>query len=1172
MQLDKKIIFDKPSLSKGNRAFRDNNFKSAMALYLEAQKESPSLMPFIRDNIQRTRNKHLEDRLSSKKLNIAVCGWELSHNAAGRAYTLAKLYKNFANVDIIGTHFPHWGRKIWEPIRKSSIPIHSFVVDNEAQFIEHTIDFIAEHPYDIVHLSKPRISNILFGVLYNLIWGARILIDIDDEELAFVGEKNSINIDEYIDQYGKLPDLKDLPGKDWTRIAVGLAKSFEYITVSNPVLKKCYGGEIIRHARNEELFLITSELKIKSREEFNIPQGKKVLLFFGTPVEHKGLIETAKAISELKRKDILFLIVGDFKKFQKNLQNKLNQIPGVEIRFIGNQPINRLPEIIALGDFTVLLQDEKSSASKYQIPAKLSDAMAGGLVVLTNRTPPLLDVIENGGAIPVNKENLSHRIEDIINGKIDVESALGVSHQLFIDEFSFSANIPRLKTVIQKINSDSTCQLLFQKLRPLLSEYLVHLPGPPTNFYSSFENKINMKKYSSSKIAILVHIFYLDLWDIIAGFLKKITHPFDLFITTTTEISDSVITEVKRNFPSANIIISENIGMDIIPFLKHIPFFEKEGYLAVCKLHTKKGAGNLGVYWQQLMLECLVGNDQTVSTIVHAFNCESNLSLVGPSCFFQSAKRLMYDNGKEVEHLKIKLDNQAKKIDDWGFFAGTSFWVKPSSLLHLSEIVDSLNIKADDDYKKDGNLVHAIERIFGLVPLLNNEKIGLIHYAVNEELENRLLTHWDTSHHIAKSHVGQVLKQAQRLQNDSLLIKNSKLFNIPYYLSQQPEIAGHNIDLIAHYLLIGRFKSLSPHPDFDPTFYSKKYSNIIYDDKDPFVHYLCEGALTDLPLRKKIETQKIKISNFRYQVLNSTIIDWNTIANKYRKKDTVSIIILVYNQLELTRQCIESLYINIPIHSFELIIVDNGSEKEVYSSLLSYKLKHKNIQLIRNNENLNFAMGNNLGFSISNGSKIIFLNNDTIVTKNWLNPLLKNLDRSEISAVQPCLLFPNGYIQCIGVVFSDKSPLGYPIYAGMRPAENWRGRSRFFQAVTGACMALRAEDFISVRGFDPVYINGQEDVDLCLRINTASGRKCWYEANSIVYHKQSQSKGRFAFILNNRKNFIKRWKNRVVADDFEHYTKDNFFIDDYKADTYQNNNSFFDLSVYTPVLKPKVNG
>jgi len=112
---------------------------------------------------------------------VAVCSWELAHNSVGRAYTLAQLYQAIADVEIIGSIFPKYGRELWEPIRKISIPCHSFTVEDEGLFLEQAMNLVLTHPYDIVHLSKPRMPNILFGLLYKMVWDARVIVDIDDQ-------------------------------------------------------------------------------------------------------------------------------------------------------------------------------------------------------------------------------------------------------------------------------------------------------------------------------------------------------------------------------------------------------------------------------------------------------------------------------------------------------------------------------------------------------------------------------------------------------------------------------------------------------------------------------------------------------------------------------------------------------------------------------------------------------------------------------------------------------------------------------------------------------------------------------------------------------------------------------------------------------------------------------
>ena len=398
---------------QGNTAMRQGDSVNAVRHYLKALQVAPGLAITIAANLATAKQKYRADRNTADKPRVAVCGWDLSHNAAGRVYTLAMLYETFAEVEIIGSHFPGLGRDIWEPIRETAITKHSFVVEDETKFIEQAIQLVAAHPYDIVHLSKPRAPNIFFGILYKLIWDAKVLMDIDDEELAFVGAETPISVEDYLKEHSKLPDLKDLTGKDWTRLAVGLVKQFDGITVCNTPLQQRYGGEIIRHARDEKLFKPSPELKRKNREKYGIPLDKKVVIFFGTPREHKGLIETAQTLADLNRKDTLYVIAGNF--LDKKIKNKLIQIIGCEFKFIDNQPFDTIPEIIAIADICILQQDENSVVTKFQTPAKLTEALGMGLTVIASQKNIFHDLFQSGAIIDANgnlKEALKVVLED----------------------------------------------------------------------------------------------------------------------------------------------------------------------------------------------------------------------------------------------------------------------------------------------------------------------------------------------------------------------------------------------------------------------------------------------------------------------------------------------------------------------------------------------------------------------------------------------------------------------------------------------------------------------------------------------------------------------------------------------------------------------------------------
>lgn len=318
----------------------------------------------------------------------------------------------------------------------------------------------------------------------------------------------------------------------------------------------------------------------------------------------------------------------------------------------------------------------------------------------------------------------------------------------------------------------------------------------------------------------------------------------------------------------------------------------------------------------------------------------------------------------------------------------------------------------------------------------------------------------------------------------------------------------------------------------------------------------------------KFEDSKY-LDDYQYYKLltfNKLLVNWKSCKVR---SDIISIIIPMYNQLELTKKCISSIYATKNNNNFEVVLVDNGSEFAIREAINEYIMKLPNIKLITNLENYNFALGCNIGFSHCSGEIVVFLNNDTVVTDGWMDNLIRPLQNPEIRVVQPLLIYPDNTIQCAGIVFSKYSYLGYSIYQGINRQDANFYTSRKIQAVTGACLAIRAYDFAALHGFDPVFINGQEDIDLCLRLTTMFGGCCFITVDSIVYHYEGKSSGRNKNITENRRTFIQRWKNKIVSDDLEHYKRDKFKVESWIVDSEIHRLS--GTEVYKPILS-KIKG
>lgn len=421
-----------------------------------------------------------------KALKVAVSGWDLSHNAAGRVLTLAEPYKRLGHeVDVIGCIVGSHDKHLWLPMQNLCIPAHYFYSTTTENIVQNAITFVKQHHYDVVHLSKPRIPNIVIGYLYKIIWGSKIIMDIDDEELAFhqldfVNKQQLLNLSNLIkEKINCLPH--SLKNPFWTQVGVSLYDTFDSITVSNEVLQKKYGGIIIPHVRDENVFTPSTSLTKNMRQVFGIPNNRPIILFFGTPKRHKGLVETAKALQKIHNQKPLYVIVGDFT--DHSLKKELLAISNVDYVFISDQSYEISHKIVAIGDICILMQDVSSPIAQYQLPAKLVDALAMGLKVFATGTPVLSSFILQGMVEEVTEKNLAQKLNKFI-----IENRFPVSIQQQREFFLENLSVDSALSTINKLTDEvSSVRYLNQEVllskwahRGLLSflanynKYLVH--------------------------------------------------------------------------------------------------------------------------------------------------------------------------------------------------------------------------------------------------------------------------------------------------------------------------------------------------------------------------------------------------------------------------------------------------------------------------------------------------------------------------------------------------------------------------------------------------------------------------------------------------------------------------------------------------------------------------
>lgn len=215
------------------------------------------------------------------------------------------------------------------------------------------------------------------------------------------------------------------------------------------------------------------------------------------------------------------------------------------------------------------------------------------------------------------------------------------------------------------------------------------------------------------------------------------------------------------------------------------------------------------------------------------------------------------------------------------------------------------------------------------------------------------------------------------------------------------------------------------------------------------------------------------------------------------KKPLVSFIILNWNGKKRLEKCLKSIE-KIKYPAVEIVVVNNGSTDDSEEFV---KRKYPKIKLINLKKNIGYAGGKNLGVSKASGKYILGLDNDTVVTPDFLDPLVEDLENdSTLGIVQPqirSLIYPN----LLDSVASFMTFSGFLYHYGyMKPVKSKKYKnSMYAYTIKGACFIISKKDYIKLGGLDVSFLSYIEETDLCHRM-WLYGKKVIYEPRGVIYH------------------------------------------------------------------------
>ena len=417
------------SMFKKNFTMVTDHMEKQFQLFEQIDLSGNSLLP---DKVVTNTNGYPIRRYN---LTVAVIAWDVGHNPLGRAYLLAEALSRYFHVLLIGPSFPRYNNQVWEPLVNSHIEVLPLPGKDFPEFLTILEKVSSRIPADIIIACKSRLPSVQLGLMMKVFKNRPFFIDVDDYELSFFNHKTPLTLEDI--ENNKYKDL-DVPFEEtWTRFSENLLKYADGIFVSNHALEKKFGGMIVPHARDEFRFDPSLYDKTMRRNELGIDDNDKVVLFLGTPREHKGVVEVLNAIIACDNPNYKLCVIGS--PPDKPYEKKLNRIGGESLILLPDQPFDKLPENLVIADLVCLIQNIESDISKYQLPAKAVDALAMGIPVLATRTEPLEPLIQAGAIEPVKMDELSGKIDQILSNSDSYRLKQLKNRDLFLKQYSYKA-------------------------------------------------------------------------------------------------------------------------------------------------------------------------------------------------------------------------------------------------------------------------------------------------------------------------------------------------------------------------------------------------------------------------------------------------------------------------------------------------------------------------------------------------------------------------------------------------------------------------------------------------------------------------------------------------------------------------------------------------------------
>jgi hypothetical protein len=375
---------------------------------------------------------------------ISIVSMNLSTNCTARCLVLAEALAPRYEVELVGSTFGYGGKELWPPIKDIDFPIRAVTGDLLPGYLPHIRSLLRMIDGDVIIACKPRFPSLGVALMKRAMSGTPVILDVDDDELAqtMPGRQASL-----------VSKLRNTTGYLFTRMVHPLHRRVDGVLCVSEFFRKRYGGVIVPHGRDAKVFDPARFDRQAIRRQLGFSDDDLVVGFIGTAQRQKGTDLVVTAAEKANNPHIRVMVAGAAAAGDE-YTDELRRRFGDRIVLLPTFPLLKVPELHVAADVIVLPQ--RSVPESYgQMPAKLTDAMAMGKIIIASTMSDIPKYLDGCGLLvpPDDEAAITKKLIWIGKNRAAAEALGRMARARFLKDMTYEsmreAMTPTIETLLR---------------------------------------------------------------------------------------------------------------------------------------------------------------------------------------------------------------------------------------------------------------------------------------------------------------------------------------------------------------------------------------------------------------------------------------------------------------------------------------------------------------------------------------------------------------------------------------------------------------------------------------------------------------------------------------------------------------------------------------------------